>query len=198
MKRFAMILVALMVAVMFFPQPASAATKSMKVYNQTIKIKSYVYCTDEQNVYRVNIKSGQVKMLTANMTYNAERTIYAMKSKGKYIYFIDGSDYYTGATIMRVKKSATHSNKKLAHTDGLIAYAISKSKIYYYSDDGKRVMKLNGKSNKKTKVKAKMTQKNRNAKGYSVVTYNDGSTFESYLKTPKKTILLKTMSVSDE
>ena len=121
-----------------------------------------------------------------------------MKSKGKYIYFIDGSDYYTGATIMRVKKSTAHSNKTLAHTDGLIAYAISKSKIYYRSDDGKRVMKLNGKSNKKTKVKAKMTQKNRNAKGYSVVTYNDGSTFESYLKTPKKTILLNTMSVSDE
>ena len=99
---------------------------------------------------------------------------------------------------MRVKKSTAHSNKTLAHTDGLIAYAISKSKIYYRSDDGKRVMKLNGKSNKKTKVKAKMTQKNRNAKGYSVVTYNDGSTFESYLKTPKKTILLNTMSVSDE
>ena len=192
-----MILVALMVAVMFFPQPASAATKSMKVYNQTIKIKTYVYCTDEQNVFRVSLKSGQVKMLTAN-SYNSERTIYAMKSKGKYIYFIDGNDYMTGATIKRVKKSTAHSNMTLAHTDGLIAYAISKSKIYYYSDDGKRVMKLNGKSNKKTKVKAKMTQKNRNAKGYSVVTYNDGDTFTSYLKTPKKTYLLETMSVSDE
>lgn len=197
MKRFCMILVALMVAVMFFPQPASAATKSMKVYNQTIKIKTYVYCTDEQNVFRVSLKNGQVKMLTAN-SYNSERTIYAMKSKGKYIYFIDGSDYMTGATIMRVKKSTAHSNRTLAHTDGLIAYAISKSKIYYRSDDGKRVMKLNGKSNKKTKVKAKMTQKNRNAKGYSVVTYNDGDTFTSYLKTPKKTYLLETMSVSDE
>ena len=197
MKRFCMILVALMVAVMFFPQPASAATKSMKVYNQTIKIKTYVYCTDEQNVFRISLKNGQVKMLTAN-SYNSERTIYAMKSKGKYIYFIDGSDYMTGATIMRVKKSTAHSNRTLAHTDGLIAYAISKSKIYYRSDDGKRVMKLNGKSNKKTKVKAKMTQKNRNAKGYSVVTYNDGDTFTSYLKTPKKTYLLETMSVSDE
>ena len=192
-----MILVALMVAVMFFPQPASAATKSMKVYNQTIKIKTYVYCTDEQNVFRVSLKNGQVKMLTAN-SYNSERTIYAMKSKGKYIYFIDGSDHMTGATIMRVKKSTAHSNRTLAHTDGLSAYAISKSKIYYHSDDGKRVMKLNGKSKKKTKVKAKMIQKNRNAKGYSVVTYNDGDTFTSYLKTPKKTYLLETMSVSDE
>lgn len=185
MKKFALLFVALVVAVMFIPQPVSAASKSMTTYNQVIKIDKTVYCTDGHGIFRVSLKSGKVKTLVSFVDEMDWRTIANMKSKGKYIYFVDYSDSIE-ANIMRVSKSKANA-RVLAQVEWLKGYAIYKNNIYYTSDEpGKMKMALNGKSKKKTKYRAIMKEKNTNKKGYSVLSYiDDEGYFVSFLKTPK-------------
>ncbi len=195
MKRFALILVALVVAVMFIPQPASAATKSMKAYDQVIKSKKTVFCSDGQNIFQVSLKTGKVKQLTARAEYDGDMPIRAMKLKGKYIYYAEISNGTTQASISRVKKGKWYSNQQLAYTDALEKYAVKGKKIYYIASGEKRVMNLNGSKNKATKHKAKWKIKKSNTKKYKIIVANDGTFFKSWLKTPKKKIPLETMPV---
>jgi hypothetical protein len=74
-------------------------------------------------------------------------------------------------------------------------YVISGSKIYYsggYNSGGNfnKVMKLNGKGKKSSKVKISMKTKSSNAKGYKVIRKEFEWGYYSYLKTPKKTYYL--------
>lgn len=200
MKRFALILVALVVAVMFIPQPASAATKSMKAYDQVIKSKKIVYCNDGQGIFQVSLKTGKVKQLTApNDIYDDEYSLRAMKLKGKYIYYAKIGNGITSASIERVKKGKIYSNQTLNYTDALEAYAIKGKKIYYISDGDRMVMKLNGKNAKATKHKAKWKIKKSNSKKYKVVTKTDDKYFYSWLKAPKKKMyLLEKLPLGEE
>ena len=200
---FALILV---VAVVFsFAVPAesvSAAskTKKMTVY-YCIKSKSTVYCSNANHIFKVNLKTKKVTILTGGKCYPGN-----LKLKGKYLYYQDiqqGFDENGYAGYLYRINVKTKAKKKLA---GATDYAIKGKKIYVTADKikgdnsiktTKRVMKLNGKSKKKTKYKAKNACKQTNAKGYYVTDDIDWDDFDQpanyYLRTPSGYILLESL-----
>lgn len=184
-------LLSLAIAVTFMPVPAFAATKSMTAYDEVIKDGNTVYCCTYGGIYKVKLKkNGHIKSKKRLVAGGIRESSYPthMKKKGGYIYFIAWSEG-VWSQICRVKIS---SGKEKALASGLIAdYAISGSKIYYALENEetgavkKRVMKLNGKSKKKTKTKVRMKHKASNAKGYRIVQEDRGSYCYYWLKTPK-------------
>ncbi|MBQ9014506.1 MAG: DUF5050 domain-containing protein [Firmicutes bacterium] len=190
-RRAILILTAVIVAAAFMPATAFAKTKTSTVYSQVVKKGKYVYCASYAGLYRVNVKTNKVKKLSSD---DAGR----MKLSGKYIYYIS----YTSGTLTnlcRVKKTGGGHRQLAVNVD---KYKIEKKKIYcndhhYY--EGKetwRVMKLNGKNKKKSKVKVRMNVKMTNAGKYSVVNkfmddYDADYNVLCYLKKPNgKTVYL--------
>ena len=104
--------------------------------------------------------------------------------------------------MYRLNVSKKTTKKLLSVSLSTVYFTISKSKIYYriideVGNQTKKVMKLNGKSKKKTSVKAYNKYGYSNAKGYKLIkdySEYDESTMTGYitykLKTPKKTYYL--------
>ncbi len=93
-KRALVTAICLFVIAAFLPiSPASYAggtTKvKMTVYTQVIKSGHTAYCSGAKGIYKVKLKNGRVKSKTMLVkdTYVGE-----MKKKGKYIYYITGSE----------------------------------------------------------------------------------------------------------
>lgn len=190
-KKFLAGLMALAIAVSFMPVSTFAVSKAtMKAYDQVIKSKNTVYCAGAEGLYKVKLKNGQVaskKILYRAETFGAYSYFSGMKKKGGYIYMqesTEGTPFY----LCRVRTtSGKHKTLARLNDKGQVIYAIKGKKIYYRDADStvKRVMKLNGKSKKKTSVKAVMKHKKSNASGYSVIMKQKGSKVVTYLKTPK-------------
>lgn len=196
-------LLALFVAVSFMPQPASAATKTVKstTYDQVVKSGNTAYCAGANALYKVKLtKNGKVKKVTC--TYKGgpawdkkARLIRNMKKKGKYLYYVDFGGSDGSVTYLKRMNTATKKSKKIVFTDNMFyGYAIKKGKLYakYHDDDKvvKKSMKLNGKSKKKTSKKIVMKTKKSNAKGYSMKYKAKKGYIKAYLKTPKGTYYL--------
>lgn len=186
--------------------------KKMMVYNDVLKKGNTVYCSAGGGIYKVNLKTKQVRRLVW-IDPDYHDTAYGMKLHKGYLYYINPSPMI--GYLYRIKTNGT-GNKYLAMVH---YYAISKNKIYYESsnlDSWKRIhrqMKLNGKSKKKSKYTVKKKSKRTNAKGYGIYIQKNGTVREyddyddepyyvykytDYLKTPKGLIKLYTYTVDDE
>lgn len=193
-RKILMILMMTIIAVAFMPVTASAASKTMKVYDKVLKEGKYVYCISEAGVYKVNVKTGKKKTLGKRDTMIEEWFPGAMKKKGKWIYFLVNGP--VGSSLQRV--NVNNANWKiLTVLDGehwVERYMISGNKIYYTWGSKNRVMKLNGKNKKTTKTKPLMRHYTSNAKGYKVIekyyTKGDVDYCKCWLKTPSKKIYL--------
>ena len=193
---------------------AASKTKQMKVYTSVYKSGNTVYCCSTKGISKVNLKTGKVKLLK-DAVYYYHHGFSDMKKKGKYLYYFsewswagDTELYRLNTKTGKAKKIISgYKNKKITYIEN---YVISGKKIYvsgYRSgedmDRGKYVklkMKLNGKSKKKTSVKAKMIEVETNAKGYTVeeVENSDGDIVTCYLRTPSgKKYYLGTADSSD-
>jgi Tol biopolymer transport system component len=199
-KRITTVLLAVMIALVFsavstLEVSAASRTIKMKTYDDVIKSGNTVYCNTSDGIYKVNAKSGKAVRLVKR---NPEKSIWEMKKKGKYIYYkmTDEDTVY----LYRIKITGGKA-KKLYNGDSekwIMSYVISGKKIYYTenryeSGNDKcynKVMKLNGKSKKKTGVIAKEICKMTNKKGWSIKEKYKGKYIYSYLKTPNKTILI--------
>lgn len=168
--------------------------KPFVVYEDVIVSGDNAYCGYPGGIKKVNLKTQSVKTLAKGSAEDSA-DLSAMKLKKGYIYYIDYlvEDF---ADLYRVK-TIGGGKKCLAACVG--SYMIRGSKIYYedqhdlYNNDRvyKKVMKLNGKTKKKTTVKAKMKWKKSNKSGYKIVTdnvYENQETYDAYadyyLKTP--------------
>lgn len=197
-SKLIMILLSLIVVAAFLPVSASAATKvKMTAYNQVVKSGNTVYCPSAGwGIFKVKVtKSGKVKskkwLIKSGEVFGAYTYIGAMKKKGKYLYFDEGTE----GTISYLRRVNLSTGKAKTIAQDVGNYVIKKKKIYAEiwkdsNDDGdfkpyRYVMKLNGKSKKKTKVKPVMKIKGSNAKGYSVIYKEKGDYVKTYLKTPK-------------
>ena len=182
--KLALITLCLIISVVFMPlltntghAYAASGTKKMTVYSKMVK-KGNIVCVNLGNVLAaVNVKTNKAKILYNDSPYSVFNPS-NMKIKGNYLYFQEYGDHETYLIRINIKtgkKKTLHSNVR--------AYAISGKKIYYkaykihWEGNGdityhKRVMKLNGKSKKKTSVKVKNIKKKSNAKGYKIVKAN--------------------------
>ena len=192
---------ALAIAVSFMPTSAFAGSKvKMTGYDQVYVSGKTAYCAGARGLYKVTLKKGKVKKV--KVLYSTGRTwfdgsqIGAMKKKGKYIYFlrITGVDNL----LYRVKTSGK-SKKFLAFT---YDYAIKGNKIY--CTDGEehlksynRVMKLNGKSKKKTSKDYVLKTKRSNKSGYKVYSRIKGNYVQDFLITPKGKFYLGRVYIED-
>lgn len=178
---------------------AASKTKKMTAYRNTLKAGNIVYCTNGITIYKVNLSNSSVKKLT---TSKIGYTTY-LKKKGNYLYYLEMTQYGAGCRISRINLK-TGKRTTLAKNTGP-EYAISGKKIYYryakVTDNDfkyyKRVMKLNGKTKKKTKYKASINSKLTNANGYKVIADLDPDDWSRveytnyYLKTPNEDIFLE-------
>ena len=156
LKKGSMLLVIILLVMAFGAlvqyQEAYAKSKTIErvAYNEVMKYKNTVYCASPAGIYKVKLRNGKMKKKTC-LTKEAYEP-YAMRKKGKCIYYIDGSNG-TQCTFARVGIK-THKVKYLADGASDFAYAIKGKKIYYSADDydgvtyKHRVMKLNGKNKK--------------------------------------------------
>ena len=209
LRKSVALVISMMLIVTFAVAPIDsyAASKMVKstTYSNTLKSGSFVYCTNGNKLFKVNLRTGKVKtMCKAKVGY-----ITNLKIKNKYIYFNEMSLGTTGGRLNRI---SLKSGKKqvLAKNNVYPKYAIKGKKIYYeyskVSKNGskvtrhKRVMNLNGKKKKSTKVKIKMNSKLTNAKGYMVDSDFDYASYDwgnfepvnYFLKTPSRTYYLET------
>lgn len=150
---------------------ASSGTKTMTVYCEVIVKGGYAYCAANRGIYRVNLKTGDKKRIVKETGDPFEPGPGAMKIHKGYLYY--SNIYPDRAFLYRVKLNGTN-NKRLAEID--FKYAISKGKIYYecLSKDRvktlKKVMKLNGKSKKKSSYKVKQINRRSNKSNYKIKT----------------------------
>ena len=175
-KKIIACVMALVIAAAFMPTSAFAASKAkMKVYDQVYKTGNTAYCAGVKGIYKVKLKNGAVtscKLIYKVVDCYGEgiSDISAIHKKGKYIYFLE-EQYGYNPSLIRV---TTSGKKKKTLAKEVTKYAIKGKKIYYIhvvleSDKTeKRVMKLNGKSNKKTSKKVKMKTVKSNKSGYSM------------------------------
>ena len=196
-------LLALMVVVSFMPQPADAASKkvSSTTYDRVIKSGNTAYCAGAYHIYKVKLtKSGKVKKVTrivkgGPVWGKSARMIKYMTLKGKYLYYADyGVSDGSCIKLIRVN-TKTKKKQDLVFTDSMFyGYAIKGDKLYCkYDEEGKavtKVMKLNGKSKKKTSKKVSMKHWNSNNKRYSIKFTSRGGYLRASLKTPKGTYFL--------
>ena len=178
---------------------AASKTKKMVAYRNTLKVNNMVYCTNGITIYKVNLSNGSVKKLTTSKVGYTTH----LKKKGNYLYYLEMTQYGAGCRISRINLK-TGKRTTLAKNTGP-KYALVGKKIYYRyaktTNNGpkyyKRVMKLNGKSKKKTKFKAVINSKLTNANGYMVIDDLNSDDWSSvaytnyYLRTPGKDIFLE-------
>ena len=189
-KKITACILVLAVAVAFMPVSAFAASSAkMTAYDQVVKSGNNVYCAGAEGLYKVKVKKGKVvskKILVRAESFGAYSYFSGMKKKGKYIYMqtsTEGTPIYLDRVKIKTGKIKTLAS---ANDLGGVDYAIKNGKIYYKFERGKKkVMKLNGKNNKKTSVKPVTKYKKTNAKGYSVIMKEKGTKVTTYLKTPK-------------
>ena len=191
MKKKLTLILLIAVACAMMPMTASAASKvKMKTYSDVVKSGNTVYCTSTLGIWKVKVtKSGKVKskkwLLSPKKGYSFD--IRHMKKKGHYLYYLA----QFGGTSRLYRTNLSTGKRKLVAYD-VVQYVIRKNKIYtvhfdieteeYYN----RVMKLNGKSKKKSSVRPVDKLKKSNAKGYSVISRKADNDYEKvYLKTPK-------------
>ena len=205
-KRIMSFLLVLMIAVAFLPAEASAASGKVKMTgcDQVLKSGNIVYCAGSEGIYQVGVDNAgrvtNVRMLHRSETMGNYSYFYGMKLKGKYLY----AQYMTEGTpfgLCRVHV-ATGKYKTLASVNdkGSVEYAIKGKKIYFKAKSSKKgkVMKLNGKSKKKTSTKPKMIHVNSNDPGYSLIiaeqeiSHPDYDEYleTTYLRTPAGTFKL--------
>ena len=187
---------------------ASAKTKTKKcTMYKLIKKGKYVYCQNGLHIFKVNLKTKKVKKLGA--LYGAN-----MKLKGKYLYAYNNSQGLFGANLYRYNVKTGKKKLLAKDVDQMNTLAISGKKIYYRKivkkgtydfTYKKRVMKLNGKAKKSTKIKGETKVKSANVSGYHVWDTFDRDTYDwddysnnspegkinYYLSTPKGDILLE-------
>ena len=195
-KKIIACMIVLAVAVAFMPVMSFAASKTVKMtsYEQVIKSGNTAYCAGARGLYKVTLKKGKVKKV--KILYSTGRTWFegsqlsAMKKKGNYIYFVlvSGID----CQLYRIKTSGKKRKLLATGYDSFVDYAIKGKKIYYgcCTDDWDenyvtRVMKLNGKSKKRTSVTPVLKIKNSNKSGYKMIYRTKGSYVQDFLKTPK-------------
>ena len=188
-KKIISCILVLAVAVAFMPTMAFAASHvKMKVYDEVYKTGNTIYAAGAQGIYKVTVKKGVKKKskliyhFSDDVTYFDDGHVFAMKKKGKYIYFLESS---TGtAMILHRIKTNGKSHKRYCQVDN---YVIKGKKIYFedFIVDKKYVMKLNGKSKKKTKTKISMMPRISNKSGYELYYKVNKGYVEDWLKTPK-------------
>lgn len=164
-------------------------TKKMTVYDEVIKSGRYLYCCDRYRIYRVDIKTKRILNLVKR-TGAPDEGYGSMRKKGKYIYclyYMQGEDTDI-FKLKTTKKSPKKLNKRILYVDD---YYLSKNRFYYSgwelpsANHVNRVMKLNGKSVKKSNVKCKNLRKKSNAKGYRVIVKDDmNGNVKSWLRFP--------------
>ena len=170
----------------------SPKVKKMHVYNRVIKAGNSIYCSNGYVLYKVNKKRGTAKTLYAYHTWTGDYFLNQMRLKGKYLYFVLGGENVSSLYRINVK---TGKRQRLMKENGfLYDYVISGRKIYYRrmiwsgtEPTIRRVMKCNGKSVKKTRIRAKSIRKDTNkaGKGYKVIEKRSGSRLVKYwLKYP--------------
>lgn len=190
-RRVCTVLLAVVIALAFMvttTAEVSAASKTvkMKSYDEVIKSGKYAYCNTFTGIYRYNLKTGQKKQLTK---VEGDFAVTGMKKRGKYIYYL-----YNGPMSNDLYRVSIYGGKakKIFNgfdTKGVESYVISGNKIYVtYGINKHKVMKLNGKSKKKTGVTAKMTSAVSNKKGWKITRKQKGRYMYSYLKTPSKKV----------
>ncbi len=209
-KKIIACIMALAIAVAFMPTSAFAASKvKMTGYDQVYMTGNTAYCAGTKGIYKVTLSNGAVtskKLIFKENDIWGGPSVFAMHKKGNYIYFLEEADEYN-PFLIRVNISG--KNEKLLAKD-VTKYAIKGKKIYYryqeyYSGKvKKRVMKLNGKSKKRTSKKVKMKRVKSNVSGYSMKCvhkeysekkqeemgiYGGGYNYD-YLKTPRGTYFL--------
>ena len=202
-KRIMSFLLVLMIAVAFLPAEASAASGKVKMTgcDQVLKSGNTVYCAGAEGIYQVSVdNAGKVtstRLLYRSETMGGYSYYYGMKLKGKYLY----AQYMTEGTPFGLGRvhTGTGKFKTLARVNdkGSVEYAIKGKKIYFKAQSSKKgkVMKLSGKSKKKTSTKPKMTHKPTNDPGYTlIITEDELPEYEyrvtTYLKTPAGTFRL--------
>ena len=191
-KKILACIMVLAIAVSFMPTSAFAGSKiKMTAYDQVIKSGNTVYCAGARGLYKVTLKKGKVKKV--KVLYSTGRTWFdgsqleAMKKKGKYIYFIQ----VTGVDNLLYRIKTSGKNKKLLALT--YDYAIKGNKIYFYDSDvdededaeNASVMKLNGKSKKRTSKDYVLKTKRSNKAGYKVYSRVKKSYVQDFLITPK-------------
>ena len=195
MKRIIiLVLVLTVIVVAFLPLTASAASRTMKVYDEVLKEGKYVYCISEAGIYKVNVRNGNKKTLEKKDSTYTGTFPEAMKKKGKWLYYMADGPIGTGLYRVNVNNAR---DVELVEPDGehwVERYMISGNRIYYTWGSKYRVMKLNGKNKKYTKTKPLMRHYTSNARGYKVINkyYTVGGVDYciSYLKTPSREIYL--------
>lgn len=172
--------------------------KKMTAYTQVYVKGKYAYCLADKGIYRVNLKTDQVKRLSKKISAD-EGNYGSFKLYKGYIYY-DGWGP-AAKSFYRVKTSG----KKFKKLGRVFDFAISKGKIYYtaFSDKtGGEVdmqMSLSGKNKRRSAYHPKPKFKASNKKGYKVksitekdyeTTDNNGTTWHiriigDYLVTPQ-------------
>lgn len=193
-----MIILVLMITLFTPMSYAVSGTKKTTVY-KIIKSGNSVYCSMGGRIYRVNLKTENVKILTKNATEPV------MKLKGKYLYYSNRSYGIDGCNLYRIYLK-TNKQKKLAKNIEWLGFAIRGKRIYYSALSSnsmnatpkyrKKSMRLNGKNKSKSKYKGKAVVKKSNVSGYKTWhSYYQTSDLpcyvDYYLETPKKSILLE-------
>ncbi len=169
----------------------AAGSPKMTVYDQVIRKGNIVYCGGlGRNLYKVNLKTGKVyDLYTGRIVQPVEdrgqgyapyylfSSIHSMRLKGKYLYYVwPVSQPGTRTSLYRIHtKTGKVQRLARAGTGGRVWYVIKGNRIYVKLETSMqsykykyRVMKLNGKSVKKTSVKPKMKTLKSNINGYKV------------------------------
>ena len=116
----------------------------MKVYDYVLKSGNYAYCAVSNDaIYKVNLKTKKVTCLT-----KVTEVVYAMKKKGRYLYYIEST--MGGYRFNRVNVKSGKRQRLGRYYE----YVISGTKIYYNG----WVSRLNGSSTKKSNIPIKMKE----------------------------------------
>lgn len=199
------LLIMVLVITMFTPfSMAASKTKKMTLYD-VVKSGKYAYAGTDNAIYKVNIKTGKVRKMKSfgEDTYFGGMRLY----KGYLYYLVDDDSLNSNLFRMNVK---TGKIKRLvSYSEANIQFAIRKSKIYYMVEDEighkyKRVMKLNGKSKRKSSYKVSNSWKKTNSSKYKL--YEDKSQYDwesntgfvdVFLKTPSVVVFLESIDAND-
>ena len=191
-KKLTVMAVALAIALVCVPATALASSKAkMTTYDGAVKSGNTVYCASPGwGIYKATVKNGKVVkkkwLLKETVGWGAGSDIGHMKKKGNYLYFIE----YTEGTVTHLVRLNVKNGKCKTIAHNVTAYAIKGKKIYAQITNpdtlkkSYRVMKLNGKSKKKTSVRPVMKTEYSH-KGYSTSYKEKGKYIRTYLKTPK-------------
>lgn len=199
------LLIMVLVITMFTPfSMAASKTKKMTLYD-VVKSGKYAYAGTDNAIYKVNIKTGKVRKLK---TFGKDTYFGGMRYYKGYLYYLVDDDSLN-ACLYRVNVKSGKIKRLAQYSEASISFAIRKSKIYYMAEDEighkyKRVMKLNGKSKKKSSYKVSNSWKNTNSSKYKL--YEDESQYDwesetgfvdVFLKTPSVIVFLESIDAED-